>query len=198
MPDRSHGRHVVKHMAFRLFHGPEIRRHSGRLHNHLAQQQNTRTDHLTNHPQHPHNGMYLRQIPAACAKLLPDIGHRVDPQHIYPVIGQIKQIVHHDVKYIRIRVIQIPLIRIECRHHVFPDILQPGKVAGSCGGEHLGAGLFILSGYIVAVKEEIPILILLFSRPGPPGPFVLLRGMVHDEIQAQTDAPPVALLRQLL
>ena len=185
-------------MALGLFHGPEIGHHPGRFHDHLAQQQHARADYLADHPQHPHNGMYLGKVPAACAKLLPDVGHRVDPQHVHAVVGQIEQIVHHDIKHVRVRVIQIPLIRIEGGHHILLRVLQPGKVAGGRGGKDLRAGPFVLGGYVVAVEEEIPVLVLPFSRSGPPGPLMLLRGVVHDEIQTQADAPPVALLRQLL
>src|SRR5699024_11960295 len=51
---------------------------------------------------------------------------------------------------------------------------------------------------VEVVEEEVPVLVLPLPRSGPPGPLVLLGGVVHDKIQADADLPPVALLRQIL
>ena len=100
-------------MALRLFYCSEIWHNLFRLHNDLTQQQNARANDLTDHTHHPHNRMYLRKIPAACAKLLPDIRHCVNPDNINSLICQEQDLVHHLIKNARIAIVQIPLVRIE-------------------------------------------------------------------------------------
>ena len=69
-----------------------------------------------------------------------------------------------------------------------------GTVCSYRGGEDLGHGLLVSVGDVPARIEEIPILILLLPGPGAAGPFVVLAGMVHDEVETDGDAPLMAVL----
>ena len=99
MPCRSHRRHVIEHVAFRLFDSSEIRDHLGRFHYYLAQKQHAGTYDLTHHPQHTHNVMHLRKVAAVRPQLLPDIGNRINADNIHPPVGQVEEIVHHLIEH---------------------------------------------------------------------------------------------------
>ena len=193
MPDGSHGGHIVKHMALRFLHRSKIRCHLLRLHHHLTQQKDSRTHDLPDHPHHTDNGMYLLKIPAAGSQFLPYIRHRVNPDHINPQIGHKQKIVNHLMENHRVFVIQIPLIGIKGSHHPFPQIWEPGKVPGSCGGKYLRHGLLVFSRNIPVVEKEIPILIHLLTCPGPLCPLMIFGCMVHDKVQAKADPLLVTL-----
>ena len=198
MPGGGHGGHIVEHMAFRLLHRSEIRHHFLRLHDHLPQQQNTRTDDLSNHAHHAHDGMYLREIPTAGAQLFPDIGHGVNADNVDSPVSQVQKIVHHFIEYPGIFVIQIPLVRVKCSHHIMAAVGPPCKVPGSRGGEYLGHSPLILRGNLMIVKEKIPAHIFPVPLAGPPCPLMVLRGMVHDKIHAYVDSFFMAGCRKLL
>ena len=161
-------------MTFRLFHGPKVWGNFVRFHNNLSQQHNSRAHNLPDHPHHPHNGMHLGQIPAVGSNLLPDIRHRINPQHIDPLIGQIEEIIHHLIKHNRIAVIQIPLIGIKGSHHKLLPVRKPGKVPRSCSWEYLRHSLLIHSRQRIVIKKEIPVLIFPLTCPCPLCPLMIL------------------------
>ena len=140
--------------------------------------------------------MHLRQIAAVGAELLPDIGNRIQADHIHPLVDEIEHVAHHLVEHDRVAVVQIPLVRIKGGHDHLPAIGQPGKVSRCCSGKNLGAGLFVLIRDRIIVKEKIAVLVGFLSCPGPARPLMLVRGVVHYKIQADVDAVFVAGVRQ--
>ena len=110
--------------------------------------------------------MNLRQVPTVGSQLFPNIWHCINPQHINSLIGQIQEIIHHLIKHYRIAVIQIPLIRIKTGHYKFLPLRKIGKVSWRCSRKYLGHGLLIHSRHRIIVKEEIPVLIFLFTCSG--------------------------------
>ena len=197
VPQGGHGGHVVKHVAFRLCHRAEIRCHHAGLHHHFSQQQRPRAYDLAHHPEDPQQRVHLRQIPAGGPQRLPDVGRRVQPDHVHPVVAQVQHIVRHVRQHPGVHVVQIPLVGIESGHHHFPRLRAPGEVPRRGGGKHLRHGLFIRVGNLPVVVEEIPVPVFLLSGPGPPGPLMILAGVVHDKIQAHGDSPSAAVLRQV-
>ena len=192
MPGACHGGHVVKKVTFWFFHCSKIGNHFFRSHNDFSKKEHARADDFADHPHHTDNGVDLRKIAAVGAKLLPDIGNSVKTYNVHSLVSQIKHIEDHFIQYNRIAVVQIPLIRIESGHYMFFDIIQPGEVARSCSWEYLRAGLLVQSRDIIAVKEEITILIFFFSGAGALCPLVILRRMVHHKVQTYADPPFMA------
>ena len=86
-------------MALRFLHRSEIRGHFLRLHHHLSKEQDPRAHNLGNQAHQPYNRVHFRQVAAARPQLLPDVGHRVNPDNIHPLIGQVQEIIHHLIKY---------------------------------------------------------------------------------------------------
>ena len=198
MPGRRHRGNVIKDMALRLVYRSEIRHHLRRFHHHLSEKKRARTNHFRRHPHHPHQRMNLGQIAAGGPELLPDIRHRVQTDDVHAFVAKVQHIVRHVIKDHRIPVIQIPLIGIKGRHDNLPSLLAPGEVPGSRGGKHLGNGLLEFIRDRPVVKKEIPVLVLLLTAPRPPRPLMILAGVVHDKVQAQAHAPPVAGMGQIL
>ena len=184
-------------MALRPFRGTEIRSHLGRLHHYLPQQQHAGAYDFAGQTQHSCQRMYLGQIPAGGAQLLPDIRNRVQPDDVHSPVGQIQHVLRHIVEHRRVCVIEVPLIGIEVRHDN-PAVLQLGKAPRRSGGEHLGHRLFELPGNIPAVVEEIPLPISRRSGSGLSGPLMVLAGVIHDEIQThQHPALPAGICQRL-
>ena len=82
--------------------------------------------------------MHLGKIPAAGSQLFPDIGNRVDADHIDTFVGQVQHIVNHLIENHRIPVVQIPLIGIESGHDKLfmsgSQVKFPGAVVGNTWG----------------------------------------------------------------
>ena len=174
MPGRSHRRHIVEHVAFRLLNRAEIRNDLLRLHDYLTEQQNTRADDLTDHTHHAHNRMHLLKIPAGRTEFLPYIWHCINPDDVDSLICKEEEIVHHLIEHTRVAVIQIPLIRIEGGHDKMSGIRKPGKVARCCRRKYLRNGLFIFCRNIPVVKEEITGHIFTVSLTRTLRPLVIL------------------------
>ena len=177
-------------MALRLFRRSEI---GGQLpggHNHLALQNHPRADTLCNEPDHPHDGMDLGQVAAGCARLFPQIGNRVNAQHLHAQIRQMKHTARHLIEHHRIAVVQIPLVWVEGGADVFPHLLLIDKAARGGLREHVGDGLFHLPGDIRCVEADVAVNIFLFPGLGPHGPPVGIGGVVDNKVQAQ--AHPLA------
>ena len=79
---------IAAYVALGAFWTSEIRHNLGRLHDHLAQQENRRTHNLAGKPHEPHQSMYLRQIAAGGAQLFPDVRHRIQPDYIDAPVAQ--------------------------------------------------------------------------------------------------------------
>ena len=187
-PQVDHGGHVVEHMAFRLFRGAEV---GGKLlgsHDHLALEDDRRADAFQHHAEHPHNGVYLGQVAAGGAQLLPDIRHCVNAEHLYAQICQMQNALGHVHEHCRVCVVQIPLVVVEGGQHPLVHLLAPCKVAGRSVGEHLRNGLLILVGDGAVVIEMIIRLKPRVARLCRHGPAVGAGGVVHDKIQTQADA----------
>ena len=174
MPGGTHGRDIVKQMTLRLLYRPEVRDNLHRLHDHLSQQDHRGADDFSDHPHHPHNGVDLGKISAVGTQLLPDVGYRVNSDHVHPLVSQEQEVVHHLIKHPKIAVIQIPLIGIEGGHDKVAAIVQPSEITRSGSGENLGNGLFILRRDRPVIEEEIAAHILPVSLTGFPCPFMVL------------------------
>ena len=140
--------------------------------------------------------MNLRKVSAVRAQLFPDIRNRVKTDNVNALICKVKHVVDHFVQDYGVFVVQIPLIWIEGGHNMLFDIVKPGEIARCCSREYLWTGFFIQSRNIIGIKEEIAVLVFLFSGAGTFCPFVILRGMVHNKIKADTDSPFVTFICQ--
>ena len=196
VPGAGHGSHIVQKMALRFVYRAEIGHHLTGLHHHLAQQQRSGADDLAGQAHEAHQAMYLGQVAAAGAQLLPDIGHRVQADDVHALIAEVEHILRHVVEDRRISVVQIPLVGVEGGHDHLARLLVPGKVPRRGGGKDLGHRLLITNGDLPVVKHEVALLIGPFPRTGSPRPGVVLAGVVHHKVQANGDAAPVAVLRQ--
>ena len=196
VPDGSHSGYIVQHMALRFFYSPEVGRHFLGFHNHFPKQNRGGTYDFSDHAHHPHNGVYLPQIPAGRPQLLPYIGDGVNADDIHAQIGKKQEIVHHLVEDSGVGVVQIPLIGIKGGHHIIAHILQIGKVSRSRSGKYLGHRFFKLPGNLRIVIEEIAAHVLALSGPGPPGPLVIFGSMIHDKIHTDVYALFMAFFRE--
>ena len=149
-------------MALRFFNGSKVRSYLGWLHDYLAQKKDSRAYDLTDHTHHAYNGMYSRQISAAGSQLFPDVGNRIDTDHIDTYIGKKQEIIHHLVEHPGIAVVQIPLIRIERGHDIMSDLRKICEVSRGSRWKYLGNRFFIFLGNAVIVKEEITAHVLAF------------------------------------
>ena len=134
--------------------------------------------------------MHLGQIPAGGAQLLPQVGHRVDAQHLHPQVGQAKHTAHHIVEHRGIAVVQVPLVGVEGGAHILAHLLHVNEAARRGLREYVGDGLFHLPGDIRAVEANVTVDVLPLARLGPHRPFVGVGGVVDDKIQAQAHPPP--------
>ena len=175
-------------MALGFLHGTKIRRHFVRLHNHLAQKDNTRAYDFPDHAHHTHNGVHLLQIAAVRTQFFPDIGNRVNPNDIHSLVCQIEEVVHHFIEHPGISVIQIPLVRIKCCHDIMPHFRQVSEVARRSCREYLRDGFFILLRDRRICIEEIAAHVFSVSLTRLLGPLMIFRGMVHNKIHTQTYA----------
>ena len=139
--------------------------------------------------------MYLGQVAAAGAQLLPDVGDGVQADHVNSPVRKVQQVLRHVPEHRGIGVIQVPLVGIEVGHdHGAVRKLREAPRRG--GGEHLGHRLFKLPGDVPGVVEEIAVPVFRLPRPGPLRPGVVLAGVVHHKVQAQAHSPAAAGVRQ--
>ena len=183
-------------MAFRLFRGAEVGGQLAGSHDHLAFQDDGGADGLQHHADDAHDGVHLGQVAAGGAQLLPDIGHRVDAQHLHAQVGQVQHAAGHLHQHRGVAVVQVPLVGVEGGQHPLVHLLAPGKVARGGVGEDLGHRLLILVGHGAVVKAVVEVLVIGVPGHGPAGPFVAGSGVVHHEVQAQADARRPQLLGQ--
>ena len=196
MPGAGHGGHIVQQVAFGLLHRAEVGDHLAGLHDHLAQQQRAGANDLADHAHDPGEGVDLGQVAAVGAQFLPDVGNGVQADDVHAPVAEEEHVLRHIVEHHGVGIVQIPLIGVEGGHDHLARLLAVGEVAGGGGGKDLGHGLLVFLRDGPVVKKEIPLLIFRVAGLGPPRPGVLLAGVVHHEIQADGDAPPVAVLRQ--
>ena len=196
VPGAGHGRDIVEHVALGFLQSPEIRNDLGGLHDDLTQKQGAGADNLGGHTHQADKGVYLRKIAAVCAQLFPDIGCSVKTDDVDAVVAKIEHIGSHVVEDDRICVVEIPLIGIESGHDHLAGLFAPGEIAGRSLRKDLRHSLFKLVGDGPVIVEEIAVLIFLFAGTGAFCPLVVFAGMVHDEVQADTHTPVVALIAQ--
>ena len=196
VPGGCHRRYVVQHMALRFFQSSEVRNNLFRLHDNLAEQQNARADDLGDHTHHADNGMYLRQVTAGGAELFPDVWNGIDADDIDSLVDEIEHVVDHLIEDNRVRIVQIPLVRVECCHDKFVTVLSPGKVARCRCREYLRTGLFIFGRNIVVVEEKVTVLVLFLTGKCTFCPFMILGSVVHNEIHTKAHALVMAFFRE--
>ena len=155
VPCGRHGCYVVKHMTFRLFYRTKIRNYLLRFHDYFTEKCHTRADDLTDHAHHTDNGMYLLKVSARGSELFPDIRNCIDPDDVHSLICEEQEIIHHFVEYPRIPIIQIPLIRVKCRHYKMSGFRYPCKIPRCGCREHLRNRFFKFSRDIIIIIEEI-------------------------------------------
>lgn len=168
-----------------------------RGHDHLAEQQGCGTDNLRNHADHADDRVDLRQVPAAGSELFPDIGNRVDADHVDSLVREEQHVFRHGLKDCRVPVVQIPLIGIEGREDDFTAVVHPGEIPRCGRRKDLRHMLFIFVRNIPVVIEKIETAVVRITGTGFPGPFMVLAGVVHDEVHADADVLPVAARREL-
>ena len=193
VPGAGHRRDVVEHVALGFLDRAEIRDHLGRLHHDLAEQHRAGADDLRGHAHEADERVDLRQVPAGRAEGLPDIGHCVKTDDVHAVIAQVEHVRGHVVEHDGVRVIEVPLIRVKCRHHDLSGLFAPGEIAGRGGGEHLRDGALELVRDLPVVEEEIAVLVLQLALSRSYRPLVVLARVVHDEVEADADSSLVAL-----
>ena len=137
--------------------------------------------------------MYLGEIAAGGAELLPDIGHRVEPDHVHALVAEKKHVLRHVAEHGGVLIIQIPLVGIEGGHDDLAHLGAPGEVAGGRGREDLRHRPLKLVRDVPVVIEEIALLKFALAVFGPAGPLVVLAGVVHHEVEADRDAARVAV-----
>ena len=196
VPEGCHSGIIAQQVAFRFFDCAEVRQRLLRFRPDLPQQKRARADDLAGHPQHPHQGMHLGQVPAGSARRLPEIGQGVQPDHIRPVVAQVQHRFRHVAEHGGVAVVQVPLVGMEQGHDHFSGFRAPGEAARRLGRADRGYRLLVPVGNIPAVVEEVAVPILRLPGPGPAGPVMVLAGMVHYKVQANGDAPGAAVIRQ--
>ncbi len=176
-------------MAFRLFRGAKVGGQFPGGHHHLPLEDDAGADRFGDEAEHPHDGVDLGEIAAGGAQLLPDVGHRVDAQHLHPQVRQMEKIGGHVVEHRRVFVVQVPLVGMKGGADVFLHLRLPDEAAGGGFREDIGDGLFHLLGDIRGVKADIPVDVFLLPGLGPHGPFMGIRRVVDDKIQAEAHPP---------
>ena len=184
-------------MTFRLFNRSKIRHNFFGFHYNLSQKQNTRAYNFCYHAHHTDNCMHLFQISTCSSKFFPDIRHRIDSYNIYPLICQIQKVIYHLIKYSRITIIQIPLIRIKCCHHIMTGFRKISKIPRCCCRKHLRHRLFVFLRYLFIIIKEIPAHIFPFAGSGAPRPLMIFRSMIHDKVHTYIDVFFMTLFCQL-
>ena len=197
VPCGRHGCYVVKHMAFRLFYRTKVRNYLLRFHNYFSEKCHTRADDLTDYAHHTDDGMYLRQISALGSELFPDIRNRIDSDNVHSLICEEQEIIHHFVKHPRILVIQIPLIRIKCRHYKMSCFRHPSEIAWCSCRKHLRYRFFKFSRNIIIVIEEITAHIFSVAVLCLYCPFMIFGSVIHYKVHAEIHLSLMTILRQI-
>ena len=140
--------------------------------------------------------MDLGEVAAVGVQFLPDVGHGVQPDDVHALVAQEEHVLRHVVEDHGIAVVQVPLVGVEGGHHHLARLLVPGEVARGGGGEDLRHGTLEADGDLPVVIEEIALLTGPVAGLGPAGPFMVLAGVVHHEVQAQGDAPVMTVAGQ--
>ena len=174
MPCGSHCCYIIQHMTLWLFYSSKVWNNLFRLHYYLTQKQNARADKFSDQSHHTHNCMYLRQISACRMEFLPYIWHCINSNDINSLVCQIEEIIHHFIEYSWIFVIEIPLIRIKCRHYIVTNFWKPCKVARCSRREYLRNCLFIFRWNNRIIKKEIAAHIFSISLTCLLCPFMIL------------------------
>ena len=131
--------------------------------------------------------MRLRQILASRPELFPDERDRVQMEDFHALVCQKKQLARHAVKDIRVGVIQVPLIRVKGGPNPLTRILNPGKCAGVFVREDFAqVDLIQIRDSPVGV-DAIHRFIASLTCLSAPGPRVLVRSVVDDQVQHQAD-----------
>ena len=141
--------------------------------------------------------MNLRKISAVGSQLLPNIRNCINTKYFHSHISQIQDISYHFIKYFRIVIIQIPLIRIKCCEHMSVHLFTPCKVARRSFREHLWHRLLKLIRNLACLITLIAIHIFLFASLGSHRPLMRICCMIHNNIQTQTDSAFSQLFCQL-
>ena len=132
--------------------------------------------------------MHLRQIAAGGAQLLPDVGYRINAEHLHAEVGEVQDALGHVHEHRRVCVVQVPLVVVEGGQHPLVHLLAPAEVAGCGVGEHLRHRLLVLVGDGAVLVEVVIGLKPRVSCLCRHGPAVGAGGVVHDKIQTQADA----------
>ena len=136
-------------------------------------------------------------ILAAGAHALPDKGDRIEPEDLYPDVGDEEHLLGHRAEDCRVGVVQIPLEAVESCPDPPVDVLTPAKAPTAHRGEDLTQRAFVGVGYPPVGEEEVKALVLVVASLGAPCPLVLIGGVVEDEVEHQADALLLKLAGQL-
>ena len=133
---------------------------------------------------------------AVGAQVLPDERDRVEPQNLYPAVGDEQHLLSHSAEDRGVGVVQIPLEAVEGRPDPLADILTPGKAPVAHCGEDLTQRALVGIGHGPVGEEEVETLVLMVASLGAARPLMLVRGVVKYEVEHQADAMLLELVGQ--
>ncbi len=139
-------------------------------------------------PQRLGQRMHLGLVLRIGALALPGERDGVQAQHLDPEVAEIEDDVGHLPEDVRVRPVEVPLVRVERRPHPPAEFLVPGKVAGRKVWEDLGQRRLVGVGFgAVGIDVEVTA-VMRIARAGGVGPSVLFGHVIEDEIKTETDS----------
>ena len=103
----------------------------------------------------------------------------------------------HGPEHRRVGVVQVPLVLVEARPHP-AQARDLGEAARSGVGEHLGQRALVGVGFGAVRVDQVHLAVAGLAGQRLAGPFVLPRGVVEHQVDAQRDAALVQVACQRL
>ena len=129
------------------------------------------------------------------AELLPDERDGVHAQHLDPEVGEEQHLAGHRPEHGGIRVVQVPLERVERR----PDPSAVGQLherPRMVVGEDLAHRALVGVGHGAIGEDQVEVPIVRIVGDRLARPFVVARGVVEDEVEHERDAVRAQLCGQ--
>ena len=130
----------------------------------------------------------LGLVLAVGAHPLPEERHRVQPQHVDPVVGQVEHRVQHRREYRGVRVVEVPLVVVEGRPHPAAHLGNVGEAAGRGVREDLRQRPLVRVRQRPVREDEVEIPVRGIAGRRQAGPPVLPGGVVEHQVDAQRHA----------
>ncbi len=139
----------------------------------------------------------LGLVLAVGAHPLPQERHRVEPQYVDAPVGQGEHGAQHGPEHRRVGVVQVPLVLVEARPYP-AQAAYLGEAARSGVGKHLGQRALVSVGLGAVRVDQVHLAVTGLAGERLTGPFVLPRGVVEHQVDAQGHAALVQVARQRL